>query len=87
MLSGIISLDHNEKEAAHEPESERLNNSNPSSSRGPCEFQMLIIAARMKSVECFGMKYYENVVIEFRSVTRKCVERRRSCSSWFGIDP
>lgn len=51
LLSGIISLDHNRREAAHETQSERLNNGNPSKSRGPREFQRLIIAGCLKSPE------------------------------------
>ena len=44
LLSGFISLEHNEKEAAHEPQCERLNNDSPSSSTGPWDFLELIIA-------------------------------------------
>lgn len=77
MLSGIISLDHNEKEPAHEPQSEKLNNGNPSSSSGPCEFQKLIIAGWIKGLLKAWYKVLRNVVMEFQSVNNTLSKKQK----------
>lgn len=67
LLSGIISLDHNEKEAVHEPQSERQNNGNPSLSMWISDANNSWMDE--ESAARFAIKHWENIAVELHSVS------------------
>lgn len=74
-MSGIISLDHSEKEAAHEPQSETLNNGNPSLSMWISDANNSWMDG--KSAEHFTIKHWENIAMELHSVNNTLSRRQK----------